>query len=83
MKGNTFTYLYKTMLKIFSYIPRLSSEIGMIVEYLFFNKIPFLNQHFTCFTCWGSVSRAATAAKTNVAHGSAVGFFFHHCNRLI
>lgn len=35
-------YLYKTKLQIFSYIPRLSSKIGMTLEYLFLKRIPFL-----------------------------------------
>lgn len=31
------TYLYGTMQKMFSYIPRLSSEISMAAKCLFFN----------------------------------------------
>lgn len=42
---NTFTYLYKTMLKIFSYIPAQSSEMGMTTEYLFFKLNSTFNLH--------------------------------------
>lgn len=74
------------MYKIFSYIPRLSSEIG-VTRVFIFEQNSILNQHFTCLMHWlvacGSVSGVATAAKTNVALVSAVGFSFHHiCNSL-